>query len=123
MTTPMEERTMEAVFRIEAVAADISEIKETMRILAAAISKLALLEERQAHDRCDILRTFESIERHDIRIKSLELVQPVQSLTSGWVQSAMWIVVAGVLSSALSLVVVGTNSGKPAPAATERVGK
>ena len=118
MTAPMDERLMEAAFRIEVVAADISEIKDTMRALAVAVNKLALVEERQAHDRESMIRVFKSLETHETRIKTLELAQPVQNLTSGWFQSALCIVVGGVMSAILTLVVYAVPTGKmPMPSA------
>lgn len=109
---PMENRTLEAVFRIESMADDITEIKGSMRDLATAVTKLALIEERQAHDRTDISRAFTNLDSHDTRIKTLEVAQPVQTLTSGWVQSALWIVIGGVMSAVLTMVIVAVPGGK-----------
>jgi hypothetical protein len=119
MTTP-EQRLMEAVVRMEGIGKDVVDIKLTMRDLALAFTKLAVFDERQAQDRGELTRVFKILEGHNARIDALELAQPLQKQSSDWVQKAIGIVVAAVISAVLATVVVSrTELPQRASAKTE----
>jgi hypothetical protein len=119
MTTP-EQRLMEAVVRMEGIGKDVVDIKLTMRDLALAFTKLAVFDERQAQDMGELTRVFKILEGHNARIDALELAQPLQKQSSDWVQKAIGIVVAAVISAVLATVVVSrTELPQRASAKTE----
>jgi 23S rRNA pseudoU1915 N3-methylase RlmH len=91
-----DERLATAVFKVEAISTDIAEIKIAMKEMATAVSKLAVIEERQVHDRAEIGRVFKQLGEHGTRISSLELAQPLQKQASDWVGKAVWAIVAAV---------------------------
>ena len=101
---PIEQRILEAVIRVEGMGQDIVEIKTSINDMAKAIMKLAVFEERQLTDRVEMGRFARLLELYDQRIGHLEMVQPIQSLTSDWVQKAVWAVTGLALSAVMSLV-------------------
>jgi hypothetical protein len=109
-------RLIEAVIRVEAMGRDITEIKATTQQLATAISKMTLIEERQANDREAQTRIFGILEKHDGRINTLELAQPLQNQTTDWVNKAMWLVVGAVLSAVVAMVVFNRATDVHRPA-------
>jgi hypothetical protein len=106
-----QQRLLEAVIRVEAMSQDITEIKQSTQKMAEAITKLAVVEERQAHDRAEIGRVFKRLDTQDQRIQTLELAQPLQKQATDWVGKAVWAVLSAVLTAVLSLVLI---TAKPA---------
>jgi hypothetical protein len=105
-TPPGEQRLLEAVIRVERMGADIGEIKNSIKEMASAITRLAIFEERQAHDRLEIARVIRGLDVHDARIVTLELAQPLQRQTTDWVGKAVWLVLGAVIMAVLAVVVV-----------------
>lgn len=110
-----EQRILEAVVRMEGMGSDISDIKGTLKEMTVALNKLAIVEERQSQDRSALDRVFKGFAEHEVRIKKLELAQPLQQQTTDWVTKIIWLVVGAVVSAALSFVVVSRASARPAP--------
>lgn len=75
-----------AMDRISAIASDMAEVKSTMSRLADAVTKLAIVEERQATDRQALGRAFVDIEKLSARVGVLEQAQPIQKQSSDFVQ-------------------------------------
>ena len=85
------------VMRIERLTNHIQRIREDQHAMRTAIermseavTRLALVEERQAATSTAIDRLVQSIERLDERLRKLEVSEPLQAKTSEWVQSAVW---------------------------------
>jgi len=83
--------------QIAALSRDIKHIKEnqdTMRAaierMSEAVTRLAIVEERQAAASQAIERVMSIVEKIDERVRNLELAEPLQAKTSEWVQSAVW---------------------------------
>lgn len=105
--------------RIESLAQDIGEMKTGIALLAAAVSKLAVVESNQAHMVNAQERAFKALERMEMRqsdheascrqqekdlltvisrtteklaerIEHLEKSEPLQLQTSQWVFGAVW---------------------------------
>lgn len=83
--------------QIVGLARDIKHIREnqdTMRAalerMSEAITRLALVEERQATTSQAIERVMTVVEKMDVRVRTLEISEPMQAKTSEWVQSAIW---------------------------------
>lgn len=105
--------------KIERLGDDIGEMKDGITQLAAAVTKLAVVEERQTHMILAQERAFKSLERveqrqaeHEkscrqqerdlrdlvgattdrlvVRIEELEKAEPLQAQTSKWTLTAIW---------------------------------
>lgn len=91
------------------IKAGMQDFRDGMKELAAAILKLALVEERQAQAGQAIERCFKLAEKLEIkldgaieRIVELEKAEPTQSKAAEWVDRAVWAVVsaAGMFTAA-----------------------
>ena len=101
--------------KLDTLIGDVGELKMSMRELTTAVNRLALIEERQANAQDALGRAFKEIEKHDVRIKSLELAEPLQKQSSDIVQKAVGMVMAAVVGALISLVVLKPASPQPAP--------
>lgn len=75
---------------------DVSEIKAALTKLSDAITKLALVEERQTQSAAALERAFTAIEKIERRLASLEQSQPEQKRTAKWLERAVVAIVAAV---------------------------
>lgn len=100
------EQLAASVVRLEGVVDDIAEIKESMKVMAAAVTRLAVIEERQTNDRTEIGRLFKRSDNHEQRIGVLEQAAPMQKQTREWVSSAVTAVVTAVVTALVSLVLL-----------------
>lgn len=73
------------------------EMRVSMRQFADALTRLVLLEERQATASNAIERMVESIGRLDERLRKLEVSDPLQAKSSEWIMSAMWAAAAAAV--------------------------
>ena len=80
----------------------VDDMKGAMKEMASAITRLALVEERQAAVSTTIERLVQSLEKVDGRLRRLEVAEPLQAKTSEWVQSALW-----ALAAAAAMFVAG----------------
>lgn len=87
------------VIRVElrAMREDLSEIKGAVSKVADALERLARLEERHSTVAGALERAFCSITKIEQRLSTIEIAQPVQKLTSGWVTNGVW-AAAGMLA-------------------------
>lgn len=83
--------------KVDAMHADVGEMRSALRELTSAISKLALFEERQSHFSLAQERLFKLCEKQDEhieelanRLRELEVSEPEQKRVSGWVMAAVW---------------------------------
>lgn len=86
------------ITRLGLLSADVGELKETLREIASAVTRIALVEERQMQTNEALSRAFKQIDKLDLklvglehRLIALERMQPIQQQTSGWVMTAVWI--------------------------------
>lgn len=84
--------------RIERLAHHIQRIREsqdkmeaTMGKLADAVTRLALVEERQSAASSALERLGDAIEKLEGRLRKLEIAEPLQAKTSEWVMGAVWL--------------------------------
>lgn len=103
-----------AIAKIEAISGDMAEIKSSMKELANAVSRLAVIEERQTATNDAIGRAFKDIETISGRVAVLEQNQPIQKQSSDLVQTGVKYVVAMVLG-AIVAGFVRVPPGAPAP--------
>lgn len=104
-----------AIAKIDSITGDMAEVKATMRELANAVSKLAVIEERQATTNEAIGRAFKDIGALATRVSALEQAQPIQKQSSDLVQTAVKYIIAAVLGAVLSGLI---RVPPTAPAAT-----
>lgn len=83
--------------KVDAIHTDVNEMRVVLRDLTNAIIKLALVEERQSQFAVAQERAFKVLEKIegklddlDKRVKDLEIGEPEQKRTSGWVTAAVW---------------------------------
>lgn len=91
-----------AIAKMEAISGDLAEVKVTMRELAAAVSRLAVIEERQNGTNESLGRAYAEITKLTGRVVALEQAQPIQKQSSDFVQAAVKYVVAAVLGAILA---------------------
>lgn len=73
---------------------DVSEIKGALKDLTSAITKLALIEERQTVTNASLERAFVAISRVEDRLTELERLAPINNQARIWVERAI-IAIAG----------------------------
>lgn len=88
--------------KIEAMGSDLQEIKSSMKELVSAVSRLAVVEERQSTTNDAIGRAFKDIAAIGARVTILEANQPIQKQSSDMVQTAIKYLVAIVLGAVIS---------------------
>lgn len=104
MTDPLQDRRKDdpivqvIVTRLDALHVDITDMKSALKELAAAILKLAVVEERQMQFQQAQERMFVALERIDARVDVLEKAAPASMRTADWLDKAIWaiVVVVGV---------------------------
>jgi hypothetical protein len=69
---------------------DVSEMKSVLKDLATAITKLALIEERQANAAAALERAFGALERVEARVAALEKDVPANKRVNVWVDRAIF---------------------------------
>ena len=86
------------ITRLGLLSDDVGELKETLRQIASAVTRLALVEERQMQTNEALSRAFKQIDKLDLkltgieqRLGTLERMQPLQQQTNGWVMTSVWI--------------------------------
>ena len=104
--------------KLETLHGDVGEIKAALRDLTQAVTRLALVEERQAQSSAALDRAFRALERVEQRIAALELQTPDRldqrlvhleqqapqsTRAAAWVDRAVWAcAAAGVMYVAKS---------------------
>lgn len=83
--------------KIEMLRSDFGEIKLTLAELSKAITKLALVEERQGQTAEAMERACCRIGKHEDRLTELEKAQPKAKETSAWVDRLILWAVMGVM--------------------------
>jgi hypothetical protein len=80
--------------QLKTMHGDVSDIKVALRDLTAAITKLALIEERQSNAAAAQERAFRLLENIEDRVTQLEIQLPNASRTGAWVDRGLWAVAA-----------------------------
>lgn len=83
--------------KIEMLHSDIVDMKDAIAQLSQAITKLAIVEERQAQTAEALERAFKLIGKLEDRMSDLEKAQPKQKETSAWVDRFILWAVMGVM--------------------------
>ncbi len=93
--------------KIDMLHSDVVDMKTALNELSKAITKLALVEERQAQTADAMERAFKAIGKIEDRISALELAAPKTKETSTWVDRfilGMVMAVAGFVGTKLGML-------------------
>jgi len=93
--------------KIDMLHSDVVDMKIAVNELSKAITKLALVEERQAQTADAMERAFKAIGKIEDRISALELAAPKTKETNAWVDRfilALVMAVAGFIGTKLGLL-------------------
>lgn len=93
--------------KIDMLHSDVVDMKIAVNELSKAITKLALVEERQAQTADAMERAFKAIGKIEDRLSSLELAAPKTKETNAWVDRfilALVMAVAGFVGTKLGLL-------------------
>lgn len=91
--------------RLEVLHNDVSDMRGVLKDLTSAITKLALIEERQAHAAAAQERAFRALENVEKRVADIEKRLPTQDRTAKYVE--MFLVALAVTA----LLYVAKNVG------------
>lgn len=80
--------------RLETLHEDVGEVKTALKALSEAITKLALVEERQSQTSQALERAFIAIERIEARVAKLEGSSAENRRINIWVDRAIWALAA-----------------------------
>lgn len=89
MSDPTQDPTVLSI-QLKTLHEDVNEMKSVLKDLATAITKLALIEERQANAAAALERAFGALERVETRVSVLEKDVPANKRVSVWVDRAIW---------------------------------
>jgi len=76
----------ELTTKLHTLHADVSEVKSVLKDLTSAITKLALIEERQGVTNAALERAFVALNRVEMRLTELEKLVPMNSQARIWVE-------------------------------------
>ena len=80
--------------RLNALHGDLSEVKSALAQMTEAITKLALVEERQSQTAAALERAFKTIDKIEQRVSAIEQANVKHSTMSVWVDRAISAAVA-----------------------------
>ena len=81
--------------RLQALHRDVSDVKAALTSLTDAITKLALIEERQSATNTALGRAFTAVEKLEDRIAILEREYPLSKRNGVWIERFIIAVVTG----------------------------
>lgn len=83
--------------KLESLHGDVGDMKSVLKELTTAVTKLAIVEERQGQASLALERAFKALEKVEawietleVRLSALEKAAPAAAQTSTWVNNAMW---------------------------------
>jgi hypothetical protein len=88
-------------FRLATLHEDVRDVRTSMTKLAEAITKLALVEERQLHANHTMERLITHQTLQDERLKALEIAAPAASRASQWLDRGIVFSVGALFMFAL----------------------
>jgi hypothetical protein len=98
MTTVNQENVL--TVKIDMLHSDVVDMKTALNELSKAITKLALVEERQAQTADAMERAFKAIGKVEDRLSALELAAPKAKETSAWVDRFILAAIVAVMGFA-----------------------
>lgn len=83
--------------KLEVLHGDVGEMKQALRQLSDAITKLALVEERQAQAAASMERMWTAVARVEARVSALEKLAPDSRAAAIWIERALVALTGAVL--------------------------
>jgi hypothetical protein len=93
--------------KIDMLHSDVVDMKTALNELSKAITKLALVEERQAQTADAMERAFKAIGKIEDRLSALELAAPKAKETNAWVDRfilALIVAIMGFIGTKLGIL-------------------
>ncbi len=93
--------------KIDMLHSDVVDMKTALNELSKAITKLALVEERQAQTADALERAFKAIGKIEDRLSALELAAPKAKETNAWVDRfilALIVAIMGFIGTKLGIL-------------------
>lgn len=75
--------------KLESLHGDVGDMKDVLKDLTSAVTKLAIVEERQGQASLALERAFKVLEKVEGRLDALEKAAPLQAQTSSWVHAGV----------------------------------
>ena len=85
-----DQNTEVIIARLNSLSGDVSELKDALREIANAITRLALVEERQTQTNGAMARAFNQLDKIETRVSAIEKELPTYRQSSSWVTAAVW---------------------------------
>ncbi len=82
---------------IQRIREDQHAMRAAIERMSEAVTRLALVEERQAAASSAIDRMAQALEKLDERLRRLEVAEPMQAKAAEWVKSALWAAAAAAV--------------------------
>lgn len=76
--------------KLESLHGDVGDMKQVLRDLTTAVTKLAIVEERQGQAAISLERAFKVLEKVEGRLDALERREPMNTQASEWVTRAVF---------------------------------
>lgn len=76
--------------RLDNLHEDVAGMRDVLRELASAVTKLAVIEERQTQSAQALERAFKVLEKVETRLDTIEKSQPMQQQSTDWVTKGVW---------------------------------
>ena len=82
---------------IQRIREDQHAMRTAIERMSEAVTRLTLVEERQAAASSAIDRLAQTLEKLDERLRRLEVAEPMQAKAAEWVQSGIWAAAAAAV--------------------------
>ena len=97
---------------LDHLSKDMAEVRTSVKELASAVTRLALVEERQSNANEALARAFKELDRHDRRLNTIEQAQPLQKQSAHIVQSAVALILSAALGAAIASIFIAPNGNR-----------
>jgi response regulator RpfG family c-di-GMP phosphodiesterase len=86
----MDEKIATLARDVQHIRSDQEAMKSAIERMSEAVTRLAIIEERQAASSHAIERVMATVEKIDERVRALEKAETIQNRTAEWIERAMW---------------------------------
>jgi hypothetical protein len=102
--------------KVDVLIEGAAETRIVLKELSTAVSKLAVVEHKQADAAAATERAFKAIEKIELRLKVLEDAAPASKIANGFVMKAVGLVLAAFIGAQINTVI------RPPQAQTVQIG-
>jgi hypothetical protein len=83
---------------IQHIRADQNAMRAAIERMSEAVTRLALIEERQSSASHAIERIIGMLSKLEERVRNLEISEPFQQKSSEWIDKALWAALTGAIA-------------------------